>query len=75
MAKEIKQYLEIHQSRSAEPTEYENLFAEGLERSYAVGIQDLEGLVANLNELCVPVPAGKSWTVDLLKHELRRLGA
>ena len=41
MVKPHQQYLVVHQSRSEEPTEYENLLAEGIERSYAAGIHDL----------------------------------
>ena len=75
MAKPLSQYLVIHQTRMAEPTEYENLLAEGIERSYAAGIHDLEGLAANLNLMCVPAPEGQSWTPELFAAEMKRLGA
>lgn len=75
MVKPHQQYLVVHQSRSEEPTEYENLLAEGIERSYAAGIHDLEGLAANLEVLCVPAPAGKPWTAELFAAEMKRLGA
>jgi hypothetical protein len=75
MVKPHQQYLVVHQSRTQEPTEYENLLAEGIERSYAAGIHDLEGLAANLQALCVPAPAGQTWTAELFAAEMKRLGA
>lgn len=75
MGKPQQQYLVVHQTRSEEPTEYENLLAEGIERSFAAGIHDIEGLAANLNVMCVPAPAGQPWTADLFATEMKRLGA
>jgi hypothetical protein len=75
MAKLPAPYLVVHQTRSSEPTEYENLLAEGLERSYAAGLNEPETIVANLNELCVPGPNGKPWTPEIFMSELKRLGA
>jgi hypothetical protein len=68
-------YLEAHQTRSAEPTVYEDLLADAIESAYAAGVQDLDGLVARLNLACVPTPNGVDWTAELLKAELARLGA
>ncbi len=75
MPKLPPQYLVVHQTRSSEPTEYENLLAEGLERSYAAGLNEPDAIVAHLNELCVPGPNGKPWTTDVFLSELKRLGA
>lgn len=75
MAKPHRQYLVVHQTRSHEPTEYENLLAEGIERSFAAGIHDIDGLAANLEAMCVPAPAGQRWTADLFTAEMKRLGA
>ena len=42
-------YLVAHQTRDHEPTDYENLLAEGLERAYGRGIQELSEIVKDLN--------------------------
>jgi hypothetical protein len=68
-------YLDPHQARDREPTEYENLLADAVESAYAVGIHDLAGLVAHLNDGGVPAPGGKPWTPDLFEAEMKRLGA
>ena len=69
------QYLNPHQTRDREPNDYENLLADGIEKSYAAGIHDLEGLCAQLNANCVPAPDGKPWTPVLFESEMKRLGA
>ena len=69
------QYLVVHQTRDREPTDYENLLADGIEQAYARGIHELAGLVQSLNEACVPSPGGKPWTEDLFVSEMKRLGA
>lgn len=68
-------YLNPHQTREREPDAYENLLGDAIERCYAAGIHDLDGLVARLNENCVPAPAGQTWTPELFKQEMKRLGA
>ena len=69
------QYLNPHQTRDREPTDYENLLADGLEKAYAANIHDLPGICARLNADCVPAPDGKAWTPDLFEREMKRLGA
>ena len=69
------QYLNPHQTRDREPTDYENLLADGLEKVYAANIHDLPGICARLNADCVPAPDGKAWTPDLFEREMKRLGA
>jgi hypothetical protein len=69
------QYLVVHQTRDREPTDYENLLADGIEQAYARGIQELPQLVAALNEGCIPSPGGKPWTEELFVAEMKRLGA
>ncbi len=71
----MQTYLEVHQTRDREPTVYEDLLGDALERAYGQGIHDLDGIVALLNRDCVPTPGGVPWTDDLLKSELARLGA
>jgi hypothetical protein len=72
---EPQQYLNAHQTRDREPTDYENLLGDGIEKAYAAGIHDLPGICALLNEDCVPSPGGKPWTPELFQQEMQRLGA
>ncbi len=67
-------YLDPHQARKRPPDDYENLLADSLERAFAKGVHDLEGLVGYLNESQVPAPGGQPWTVELYQSEMRRLG-
>jgi len=69
------QYLNPHQSRDREPTDYENLLGDGIEKAYAAGVHDLPGICERLNADCVPAPDGKTWTPDLFEREMKRLGA
>lgn len=71
----MQTYLEVHQTRDREPTVYENLLGDGIEKAYGQGIHDLDGIVALLNHDCVPAPGGVAWTTELLTRELARLGA
>ncbi|WP_397473189.1 recombinase-like helix-turn-helix domain-containing protein [Pusillimonas sp.] len=68
-------YLVPHQARKREPTAYENLLGDSLERAYSSDIDELEGLVVYLNDHG-PQPQAPShlWTADMLAAELKRLG-
>lgn len=68
-------YNETHQSRSAPPTAYESLLGDSLERAYAQGIHDLDGLVQYLNGAGPSGPNGAPWTPALFEREMARLGA
>jgi hypothetical protein len=68
-------YNETHQHRSAPPTAYESLLGDSIERAYAAGIHDLEGLVAYLNEAGPSGPNGQPWTPESYCREMARLGA
>jgi len=70
-----KQYIVVHQSRDAEPTEYENLLADALELAFGAGVTEIEGVVDSLIADAVPAPKGQTWTTDLVLSELKRLGA
>lgn len=69
------QFLEVHQTRDAEPNDYENLLGDALERAFASGVTEIEGVVGELVSYGVPAPNGQEWSVDLLASELKRLGA
>ncbi len=68
-------YNETHQNRTAPPTAYESLLGDSIERAYAAGIHDLEGLVAYLNGAGPAGPNGQPWTPEIYCKEMARLGA
>ena len=68
-------YNETHQNRTAPPTAYESLLGDSIERAFAAGIHDLEGLVAFLNEGGPAGPNGQPWTTASYQQEMARLGA
>jgi len=68
-------YNETHQNRTAPPTAYESLLGDSIERAYAAGIHDLEGLVAYLNGAGPAGPNGQPWTPETYCKEMARLGA
>lgn len=70
-----EQYLDPHQTRKRPPTDYENLLADAIEKAFAAGVHDLDGICAQLMRDCVPSPGGKPWTPELFKSEVKRLGA
>ena len=68
-------YNETHQQRSAQPTSYESLLGDSIERAFAQGIQELDALVAYLNSAGPAGPNGQAWTGELYCQEMARLGA
>ena len=63
------------QLRAAAPTAYESLLGDSIERAFAAGIHDLDGLVAFLNEGGPSGPNGQPWTATTYCDEMARLGA
>ncbi|MBT3992300.1 MAG: hypothetical protein HOG95_15465 [Rhodospirillaceae bacterium] len=68
-------YLNSHQLRDHEPTTYENILADGIERAYAQGIHELAALVKSLNEGGCLDPSGNAWTEDSFQQTMQELGA
>ncbi len=68
-------YNEVHQNCSTSPTSYESLLGDSIERAFAQGIHDLEGVVAYLNTAGPSAPNGEPWTSGKYRQELARLGA
>ena len=68
-------YMEPVQAQTAPPTDYENALGDALEAAFADGIDQLEPLVARLNDRGVRAPNGEAWTPDLFETEIKRLGA
>ncbi len=68
-------YLDPHQARTRQPTPYEDLLGDAIERAYAAGIHDLPGLVAHLNRSGPGCPGGQAWTEENYQAEIARLAA
>lgn len=69
------QYLEPHQTRDRAPSDYENVLGDALERAFGAGITDISRVVQELIDFGVPAPDGAAWSEELLRSELKRLGA
>ena len=68
-------YNETQQTRlPSVSTAYESLLGDSLERAYAQGIHDLQGVVARLNESGPSGPNGEPWTAESFQREMARLG-
>lgn len=68
-------YNATHQSRSAPSTAYESLLGDSIERAFAAGIHDLQGLVDFLNAGGPAGTNGQPWTPASFQQEMARLGA
>jgi len=68
-------YNNIHQNRSSAPTSYESLLGDSIERAFAQGIHELEGVVSYLNSAGPSAPNGQAWTSANYRQEMARLGA
>lgn len=68
-------YLEVHQSRTHEPSPYEVKLARVLEEVFAHVGHDLPDVVLGLNDRNVYAPDGEPWTQESFTTEMRRLGA
>ncbi|TFY97262.1 recombinase-like helix-turn-helix domain-containing protein [Ramlibacter rhizophilus] len=68
-------YNETHQTRSAPPTAFESLLGDAIERAFAQGIHDLDGMVGYLNRSGPSAPNGQPWTPDNYQALMARLGA
>ena len=53
-----ERYLQPHQARQRPPTTFEDLLGDSIERAFAMGIHDLEGLVSYLNSAGPSGPNG-----------------
>jgi hypothetical protein len=70
-----ERYLIVHQTRRREPTGYEDLLGDSIERAFASGIADLTALVAHLNRTGPGFPGGGAWTEEGYQAEVARLAA
>lgn len=67
-------YLQPQQARKREPTSFENLLGDSIERAYGAGIHDLAGLVDYLNQAGPTCPGGQPWTEEAYRTLIARLG-
>lgn len=68
-------YLEVHQSRTHEPTPYEEKLASTLEEVFTREGHELPAVVDGLNSRQVHAPDGRPWTEKSFRDEMHRLGA
>lgn len=68
-------YLEIHQTRTHPPTDYEDRLGDALEGAFGEKAWELPALVERLNALGVPDPASVPWTVESLPREMATIAA
>ncbi|MCX5465342.1 recombinase-like helix-turn-helix domain-containing protein [Alcaligenes parafaecalis] len=57
-------YLQPQQALEREPTLYEDLLGDALERAFAKGAHDLASLVEQLNREGIATPDGHAWTAE-----------
>lgn len=70
-----QRYLTVHQTRRREPTAWEDLLGDSIERAFAAGITELSALVAHLNRTGPNYPGGAAWTEQNYQAEIARLAS
>ena len=68
-------YLEPVQTRSGEPTPWQQELANAIESVFSKGAHELDALVAALNATRVRTPEGTEWTRENFVQTMRELGA
>jgi hypothetical protein len=68
-------YLDPHQTRSGEPTAWQQELANAIESIFAKGAYDLDQLIVGLNASRVRAPDGAMWTEQNFTAVMRELGA
>lgn len=68
-------YLAVHQSRTREPTPYEEKLAAALEEVFTSEGHELADVVRGLNARTVRTADGAPWTEETFRAEMNRLGA
>lgn len=67
-------YLEVHQSRTQEPTAWQQELANAIESVFASGARELDEVIAGMNGTRVRAPDGSDWTVESFTTLIRQLG-
>jgi hypothetical protein len=68
-------YLDPHQSRTQDPTQWQMELAAALEGIFAGGAHSLDALIVGLNASRVRPPDGGKWTAEKYTTLMRELGA
>ncbi len=68
-------YLSPHQTRTQEPTAWQQDLANAIEGVFSRGARELDEVVAGLNASRVRPPNGGDWTADKFTAVMRELGA
>jgi hypothetical protein len=68
-------YLDPHQSRMQEPTQWQMELASAIEAIFARGANSLDALIDGLNASRVKPPDGGPWTAEKYTTLMRELGA
>lgn len=68
-------YLEPVQTRTTEPTAWQQELANALEGVFAKGARELDEVVKGLNGTRVRPPSGDDWTPDNFTAVMREQGA
>ncbi len=66
-------YVNPHQARQREPSQYEILLGDAMERAFGQGHWELDQLVTALNQSGPLAANGQLWTSESLAAELKRL--
>ena len=66
-------YLQPHQARRGEPTQYEVLLGDSIERAFGQGLWELDELVSYLNKSGPLGADGQNWTAASFQAEMKRL--
>lgn len=66
-------YLEPHQARKRQPTTFEDLLGDAIERAFGAGAQTLPEVVASLNRTGPSNENGEDWTEQNFQALMARL--
>lgn len=68
-------YLDPHQTRAYEPTQWQKELANAIESVFVKGARELDEVIAGLNGTRVRPPNGADWTPENFTALMRELGA
>jgi hypothetical protein len=66
-------YVNPHQARTREPTQYETLLGDAMERAFGQGLWEIDQLIGYLNQSGPLAPNGQLWNEASFAAELKRL--
>jgi len=70
----LDRYFQPHQARTREPTVFEDLLGDAIERAFASGVETLPELIASLNRTGPAAENGEEWTEERYLELISRLG-